>query len=133
MTIECIILFSNSQVSCELELKEPKFFTLVKDLALWVAYEATDFFKNNAEEVITAIAEGDFESMGKWTKDAISDTAEDIADGVYNHVNDFVQDYADDVTDVAKETTKKIKKFFDSWSPWLQISQHEDQEPVLVE
>ena len=63
LEFECKIKYSGPEISCELILNEPKWFSIIKDGAIWVAREATEFFDETGD-VIAAIATDAFEAAG---------------------------------------------------------------------
>ena len=75
-------------------MDEPRWFSVVKDGAIWVARQATQFFDNTGT-VIAAVATDAFESAGSWTQNAIDTTCREIYNGVYGPVSDALDDFAD--------------------------------------
>ena len=70
MELSCKVKFSNGNPSCKLKLNEPAFFSIIKEGALFVAYETADFFEDTGS-VIAAVAEDAWDEAGKWTENAV--------------------------------------------------------------
>mmetsp|Transcript_22728 Transcript_22728/g.19759 ORF Transcript_22728/g.19759 Transcript_22728/m.19759 type:complete len:88 (+) Transcript_22728:1249-1512(+) len=70
ISLSCKVKFSNGNPSCKLILNEPKYFSIIKEGALFVAYETADFFEDTGS-VIAAVAEDAWDEAGKWTENAV--------------------------------------------------------------
>mmetsp|Transcript_5889 Transcript_5889/g.8247 ORF Transcript_5889/g.8247 Transcript_5889/m.8247 type:complete len:402 (+) Transcript_5889:138-1343(+) len=84
ITIHCKVRYSDGEISCYIGLKEPLWFSIIKDAAVYVAKEAKEFFVDTGN-VIACVAVDVWKAnnaAGKWTKAAIHKSAEEIANGV---------------------------------------------------